>query len=541
MRNIFILFVVTLTIKVAAQTNPPTIQWERSLGGSNDDRFYAVQQTYDHGYIIAGSTKSNDGDVSGNHDTSGNTYDVWIIKLDTTGNIQWNKVLGGTNDEEAYSIQQTKDYGYIFTGYTQSNNGDVHGNHDTTGYTSDVWVVKLDTAGNIQWQKCLGGSMDDAAYSVQQTNDRGYIIAGYTFSNDGDVSGNHGPGLPDYWIVKLDTVGNIQWQKCLGGNESDEAYSIHQTVDGGFFVTGGTVSDNGDVSGLHSYDTTDYWVVKLDTGGNIQWQKCLGGTNYDDNFGGNLAIDGYIVIGASGSNDGDVHGNHNTTGTGWMDDYWVVKLDTGGNIQWQKCLGGSNEDEGNYALQLSNRNYLVAGITYSNDGDVSGIHDTTRYTGDFWIVELDTAGNIIFQKCFGGTNDEFISNESSTPVQQTNDGGFIIGCSSMSNDGDVSGHHGSSTTYDIWIAKLGYTTGINEPKIISDISIFPNPSKGQFNVQIPQNTKYIEIFDECGQIVEKRDVKQQNIERFNINECGIYLVKIETEKETITRKVVICK
>ena len=195
MRNLFILFVVTLTIKVSAQTNPPSIQWERSFGGSNDDRFSAVQQTYDHGYIIAGNTNSNDGDVHGNHDTSGNTYDVWIIKLDTTGSIQWNKVLGGTKDDIVSSIQQTNDHGYIIAGNTSSNDGDVSGSHDTSGNTCDVWVVKLDTAGNIQWQKCLGGSMDDAAYSVQQTNDRGYIIAGATSSNDGDVSGNHGSWL----------------------------------------------------------------------------------------------------------------------------------------------------------------------------------------------------------------------------------------------------------------------------------------------------------------------------------------------------------
>ena len=293
--------------------------------------------------------------------------------------IQWQKCLGGSSGDGAYSIQQTTDGGYIVAGYTSSNNGDVSGHHGST-FFSDYWVVKLDVSGNIQWQKCLGGGIDDFSYSIQQTADGGYVVAGYIFSIDGDISGNH--GNDDFWVVKLDAAGNIQWQKCLGGSEYDYAFSIRQTTEGGFIVAGGSNSNDGDVSGNHGSD--DFWIVKLDPVGNIQWQKCLGGSNLD--YGASsirqTTDGGYIVTGETYSNDGDVSGNHGTY------DYWVVKLDASGNIQWQKCLGGGAWDKAYSIQQTTDGGYIVAGVTGSNDGDVSG----NLGGNDFWVVKLGANG-----------------------------------------------------------------------------------------------------------------------------------------------------
>jgi hypothetical protein len=185
--------------------------------------------------------------------------DYWVVKLDGSGNLQWQKCLGGTVGEEAWSAQQTADGGYIFAGRSESNNGDVTGNHGI----NDYWVVKLDGSGNLQWQKCLGGTNTDDAHSVQQTADGGYMVAGRTWSNDGDVTGNHDTTgqYSDYWLVKLDSSGNLQWQKCLGGTYNDQAYSVQQTADGGYMVAGSTDSNDGDVTGNHG--GADYWVVKL--------------------------------------------------------------------------------------------------------------------------------------------------------------------------------------------------------------------------------------------------------------------------------------
>jgi len=307
------------TMQESESDQAPNIEWQKALGGSNDDEAYSVQQTSDGGYIVAGSTRSNDGDVSGNHEEVWwLVWDFWVVKLDRYGDIEWQKCLGGSDSDWAESIQQTSDGGYIVAGYTGSNDGDVSGNHGE----KDFWVVKLDRYGNIKWQKALGGSDSDWAYNIQQTSDGEYIVAGYTGSNDGDVSGNHGE--KDFWVVKLDRYGNIEWQKCLGGSGGggsggDYAYSVQQTSDGGYIVAGETWSNNGDVSGYHGGG--DVWVVKLDRYGDIKWQKCLGGSSWDWAYSIQQTNDGgYIVAGLTRSNDGDVSGNHGEK------DFWVVKL-----------------------------------------------------------------------------------------------------------------------------------------------------------------------------------------------------------------------
>ena len=404
----------------------PAIEWQKCLGGTADDFANSIQQTSDGGFIVAGETRSNDGDVSGNHGKS----DAWVVKLNSLGDILWKKCLGGTGNDYARSIQQISDGGFILTGYTNSNNGDVSGNN---GYY-DAWVVKLNSSGDILWQKCLGGTYDDYARSIQQTSDTGFILAGYTFSNDGDVSGNH--GFSDAWVVKLNSSGDIIWQKCFGGTNEDYAYSIQQTSDSGFIVAGYTFSNDGDVSGYHGY--FDYWVVKLNSSGDIEWQKCLGGTYYDYAYSiQQTSNGGFIVAGSTNSNNGDVSGYH-----GYFD-YWVVKLNSSGDIEWQKCLGGTNNDYANSIQQTSDGGFIVAGYTESNDGDVSGDHG-----GDYdaWVVKLNSSGDILWQKCLGGTIDD-----RAYSIQQTSDGGFIVAGFTVSNDGDVSGNHGAS---DAWVVKL---------------------------------------------------------------------------------------
>jgi len=340
-------------------------------------------------------------------------------------NIQWKKCYGGSADEAANSVRQTSDLGFIVAGYSGSIDGDVTGNHGSWDY----WILKIDSAGIIQWQKSYGGTGDDQATSVQQTNDGGYIIAGFSNSNDGDVTGNH--GNYDYWVVKLNSSGIIQWQKTLGGAGEDKAYSVCQTSDGGYAVAG------------YLTNNADYFIVKLDAGGTTQWQQTLGGTGVDIATSIQQTTDGgYIIGGYSNSTDGNVTGMHGTSGAS---DYWIVKADGSGNIQWQKALGGNGQEQAYSASQTSDGGYIIGGISYSNNGDVTGHHGNSSYD-DFWIVKLNTSGTIQWQKSFGGTN-----YDEATSVQQTSDGGFIIGGWSGSFDGDVSGNNGNK---DYWIFKL---------------------------------------------------------------------------------------
>ncbi|OJV35842.1 MAG: hypothetical protein BGO29_09090, partial [Bacteroidales bacterium 36-12] len=428
---------------VTAQT-PPSIQWQKSLGGSQDDRANCVLQTTDGGYIVVGMSSSNDGDVSGHHGlTSQQNYDLWVAKLDGNGSLQWQQSYGGTGLDYGDFVRPTSDGGYIISGMTSSNDGDVVGWHP--GYSggspqADAWVVKIDDSGNLQWQKTLGGSSEDMAHCVQQTSDGNYVVAGYTYSTDGDVTGSHGGN--EYWVVKLDAVTqNILWQKTLGGTNHDRGSYIEQNADGNYVVSGFSDSNDGDVSGHHG--SYDYWIVKLeDATQNILWEKSLGGILNDEAGWVRPTTDGnYIVGGHTRSVDGDVTGKHGYAGS---TDYWIVKLDGATrNILWEKSLGGTGDDFFSSIQQTSDGGYIVGGYTYSNDGDVTGLHGVSA---DYWIVKLDANGNVEWQKTLGGTGLDL-----GGYVQQTNDGGYIVAGGSYSWDGDVTGNHGNN---DYWIVKL---------------------------------------------------------------------------------------
>jgi hypothetical protein len=414
-----------LILPVTAAGGTPAIEWQKCLGGAASDDVRAVRQTMDGGYIVAGGTNSTDGDVMGYH----GDWDFWVVKLDAAGGLVWQKCLGGSDYDFAYTVQQTADGGYIVAGESRSSDGDVTKNQ---GW-ADFWVVKLDAAGGLVWQKALGGAGWDRATAVQQTADGGYVVAGYTYSNSGDVTGNRGSG--DFWMVKLDAAGNLVRQKCLGGTSYDEAFAMHLTTDGGYIMVGRTFSNNGDVKGNHG--DWDCWVVKVDATGNLVWQKCLGGTGYDEaNAVQQTADGGYIVVGETWSKGGDVSGLRGEQ------DIWVVKLDAAGNLVWQKCLGGSYWDWAYAVQQTTNGGYIVAGFTNSNDGDISGNHGYW----DFWMVKLDAAGGLVWQKCLGGT-----AADEAHAVQQTADGGYIVAGRSLSSDGDVAGRHGE---LDYWLVKL---------------------------------------------------------------------------------------
>jgi hypothetical protein len=234
--------------------------------------------------------------------------------LDSFGNILWQQTLGGTNDDIAQSVIQTSDLGFIVVGQSASIDGDIT---ESSG-SNDMWVVKLDVNGNMLWQKSFGGSSSDNAFSVEQTNDEGFIISGFSNSTDGDVSGNQ--GVIDFWIIKLDLNGNLVWQKMLGGNLNDWSWHVEQTCDGGYLVSGHTFSTQGQVTENNGQD--DYWLVKLNSEGNIIWEKSLGGSGYEEDcYALEVDCSHYIVSGVSTSNDGDVNGNHGGS------DFWLAKLE----------------------------------------------------------------------------------------------------------------------------------------------------------------------------------------------------------------------
>jgi hypothetical protein len=285
------------------------IVWQKTFGGSEDDWANSVIQTSDGGFIIAGSTESENGDVTGKHYGE----DAWIVKIDGSGTLQWQKCYGGNNYDRALDIKQTNDGGFILACESKSSNGDL----TLALGDEDVWIVKTNAQGTIEWQKSYGGSQMDYVRSICQTLDGGYIFASHTYSTSYNVVGNH--GSYDIWIVKLTPSGDITWSKCFGGKWEEYVSEIHQTSDGGYIIAGQSNSITGNVTGNHGEE--DFWVVKIQETGSLQWQMSLGGTQSDYGYSiVETCTNGYAVLGYTSSDDGNVSGNK---GAG---DYWLASI-----------------------------------------------------------------------------------------------------------------------------------------------------------------------------------------------------------------------
>lgn len=515
MKNIFFAsFVIIISTSLFAQ---PNLEWESNLGGSSNEEATYIQQTTDGGYIVAGNSVSNDGDVGGNHGNIGKK-DFWIVKLNTTGNLVWETNLGGFQEDYASSILQTTNGDYIVAGSSGSNDGDVGGNNGGLDY----WVVKLDPNGNIIWENNFGGSNNDMANSIQITTDGGYIIAGQSHSNDGDVGGNNG-GF-DYWIVKLDANGILLWENNFGGSVNEYPNDIQQTTDGGFIVAGQTNSNNGDVGGQNG--NGDFWIIKLDVSGNLEWETNLGGVLHDVPYSVLQTLDdGYIAVGGSWSNDGDVGGNNG------FDDIWIVKLDTNGNLIWESNLGGSDVDIA-YSIQHTiDDGYIIAGESSSIDGDVGGNNNNSPGTPDYWVVKLDVNGNLVWENNFGGTHED-----KAFFIQQTTNGGYIVAGYTYSNDGDVGENNGYK---DYWIVKLDADLSVGDYLIDHNISLYPNPTATTFTIaNFSEEINKVEILDLQGRVIlSTSEIHNNNVDVSKL-QTAMYIVKIYASTNVFTQQII---
>jgi hypothetical protein len=420
--------------------NGPGILWQKTYGGYWNDWGNTFAPTSDGGYIIAGSTSS---DLPGYH-TGGvqRPPDYFIIKISSTGNIEWQQVYGGTDWEALSGIIQTSDGGYAVIGMAQSSDGDII---NPKGL-SDLWVLKLTPTGSIEWQKTLGGSSGDnlSTSTIIQVRDGGFIVGGTTYSTNGDVSFNHGAG--DAWVVKLTPAGTIVWEKTFGGSGYESLTSIVETKDSNYVFAGTATSNNGDVSGTHG--NIDIWVAKINKTGTLQWQKAIGGSNGEYSAKIIQANDGgYTIVGNTGSTDGDVTYNR---GQG---DLWVVKLNSTGNLDWQKTYGGSNADYGFWITQQADNTYVISGSTESLDGDVASFHHGAR---DVWILQISPSGKLQWQQTYGGSQSEDGASIFPTPS------GYAFIATTNSNDKDVSGLNDTltlSNPSDLWFVELCQQTG----------------------------------------------------------------------------------
>jgi len=357
--------------------------------------------------------------------------------------IKWQHAYGGSGDEGAYDIKPAVNGGFIFCGQTNSTDGDVV----APGFGStDYWVCRIDSNGNILWERSYGGEGSDGADVILNVGN-GYIIGGniYPVSDSiygGEVTGAH--GSDDIWVIKTDTAGTLLWQKAYGGSSFDDIDNMKATSDGGYIFVADTHSTDGDITFNHG-GVSDIWVVKINDTGKIIWQRCYGGSLND--FGDDIiqTLDGgYLVTAHTSSTDGDMTGITNRGNT----DAWLIKIDDTGAIVWQKTYGGSEIDEPNSIIQANDGGYIIGAGTNSSDFDIDDY--TTGDGFDVWVYKVDSTGTLLWSKTYGGTGDDEL-----TKIISTTDSNYIFCGSTSSLDGDVTGTHG--TNYDYWTVKLNDT------------------------------------------------------------------------------------
>ncbi len=354
------------------------IMWQKTYGGSGEDSMFSIKQTSDGGYIVGAASDSN---ISGDKtENSRGGLDYWILKLNSSGEIVWQKTYGGAQPEFYAYVVQTTDGGYFVGGYSES---DVSGDKtDPTKGQRDFWVLKLDSSGEIVWQKSIGGSLLELLTAAFQTADGGFLVGGYSSSGiSGDKTENN-RGETDNWIVKLDPSGNVTWDKTYGGNASDVPRDIIQTADGGYLVGGYSKSNISGDKTENSRGDYDYWVLKLGSNGDLVWQKTIGGSAIDYPRNVVQLNDGnYLIAGWSYSN---ISGEKTQNSQG-ASDYWLVKLDVSGNILSQNSIGGSEYESGTYIIEASDGNFVM---TCSSDSNISGDKtENSRGLDDYWVFK----------------------------------------------------------------------------------------------------------------------------------------------------------
>jgi len=311
--------------------NSGEIQWEQFYGTYEDDWAYAAIQTMDGGYALVGTTYSG---------TSGlGEWDAWLVKTDAMGEIQWDQLYGTSDDDEAYALLQTADGGFALAGTT----------FDTETNDYDAWLVKTDANGDQQWEQFYGSNTDDEVSVALQTADGGFALAGTTFNTE----------MEDYdaWLIKTDMSGEVQWDQLYGTPADDRIYAALQTADGGYALAGTTFDTE-----THDYD---FWLVKLNISGEVQWNQTYGTSEDDEAYALLQTADGGYVLG----------GYTDASGAGiW--DAWLVKTDATGEVEWTQTYGDEADNWAEAILQTADGGYTLLGTT--------GDPETRDY--DVWLV-----------------------------------------------------------------------------------------------------------------------------------------------------------
>lgn len=511
------------------------VNWQQCYCGMESDLAVDVAQSGDE-FLVLGRVRAAPpgGQVSCTNDDA-----TWLLKIDNMGNIIWQKCIfhfGGHRMQKAIG----SDFYYI-SGATIS---------EPYPDAFNLYLGKLDSAGSIIWERSLGNDIgiSDYHFYCASTNDGGVVATVDIFSQGGDITNWYG-GY-DGWAIKLDSLGNTDWDFTLGSQRPEGAIGIVQTSDNGFLVLGSGSPDGitGNISSpSYSYSYSDAIIYKLDSLGNPIWNKTYGGSYNEIAARAVVLEDGYLIFGGASSDDGYCEGS------GWHEGYyqtgdrtvdiWLIRTDLEGEIIWQKCYGGSQSEGISRIFSTSDGGFVVFGSTHSFDGDVVGNPSNSSAKSSIWIFKINSIGDLIWQQCIGG-----FANEDVNGVIQHSDNNYTLaGEMTYSPSFDVNcSNFIPASGYNYWVLGISDTTvNITETQQLNDkINVYPNPANSILNIDFSndyniRNTT-IEIVDINGKTILKLTLvnvsTQLDIEKIN---TGLYLVKIQNDMNLITKRIII--
>jgi hypothetical protein len=567
-QKLLFLFLILISFTIQTQSQNPLVKvWDFRFGGTKDELLESIQITRDGGFILAGFSNSDiSGDkTQGRYDTIGLlTHDYWIIKLDSSGNKEWDKRYGGDQHDELYEIRQTKDGGYILGGNSQSGiSGDK--SDDTKGSNGhwDYWIIKIDSLGNKKWDKDFGGTGYERFYSVIEISDGGYLIGGWTDSDTSIDKTQASKGINDYWILKIDSAGNKIWDKSFGGTGDDRLYSMLEIPTGGFLLGGYSSSDSsGDKTQNAWPDTTfyhdslsgtdtiyiepsaDYWIVKIDASGNKLWDKRFGGlkADYFDTF--LMTPEGdFVLAGSSVSQAGG-----DKTQQNWLpygSNFWIVKIDSSGNKIWDKRYGYSGEGSIGSIIQTLDTNYLIAGRSWTQMAAGDKSEDNLGYV-QTWILKTDTSGNVTWDKTIFSPGYDNTFPDYGFALQ-TSSACYVTANFTPSEIGGYKSQDNWDTAYnsgDYWMVKLCDSLWLNSDNVIylirNSLSVFPNPVSEKITIRLRSDViNAIEIYNSLGSTVYSSAVicESCTVPCASFNP-GIYFVKLTSDNSILFEKFI---
>ncbi len=520
-------------------------QWDKRFGGTAMDVCSWIISTNDGGYLLGGGSQSGiSGDkTQANWDTTLQFGDYWVVKVDEIGNKQWDKRFGGFNQDNLYVARQTIDGGYLLGGSSGSGMG---GDKTQAGWGGwDYWIVKIDSVGNKQWDKRYGGTIDDIFWDLQQTADGGYILGGY--SNSG-ISGDktqedrdptHFYG--DYWVVKIDSVGNKQWDKRFGGIMDESLQSIIQTNDGGYVLGGFSSSDSSGDKTQHTRGYSDYWVVKIDSVGNKEWDKRFGGTDGEGISSVVKTNDGgYILAGSSDSNaGGDITALGCVTGLY----YWLVKINDTGNKEWDKAYGSTAAEGLQHIEHTNDGGYLLSGSSTTATASCDKSENNLGFS-QTWVVKIDSMGNKKWDKTIFTTGTE---NNVGHAIQ-SKDGCYVVGSYTGAGIGGYKSQPSWDSGGDYWILKfcMDTVTGIDEITNQPQIVVYPNPFTSDISISLQIENLHQATFtisNLVGQTIYRREetnLANNYTKMLDLSylPTGMYLLTVTTDGYRISKQII---